>query len=67
MLNKDGSFDNIAAVLLRDSSKSKDEDEADDDSGETTQATVLKALEEKYDAMKDKLLMEASSFNTVNH
>ncbi|XP_053377355.1 trichohyalin-like isoform X2 [Mercenaria mercenaria] len=59
MLNKDSSCDNIAAVLLGDRSRSEDESEEEEESGETTDASVVKALEEKYDAMKDKLLMEA--------
>lgn len=58
VINKDGSCDNIAAVLLGDRSRSQSEGDEDEDSGETTEASVVKALEEKYDAMKDKLLME---------
>lgn len=57
VLSKDGCYDNIAAVLLSDKSRSIIEDDAEDE-GETTEASVLKALEDKYDAMKEKLLME---------
>ncbi|XP_060592636.1 LOW QUALITY PROTEIN: trichohyalin-like, partial [Ruditapes philippinarum] len=58
VINKDESCDNIAAVLLGDRSRSENDGEEDGESGETTEASVVKALEDKYDAMKDKLLME---------
>jgi hypothetical protein len=60
VINKDESCDNIAAVLLGDRSRSESDGEEDEESGETTEASVVKALEDKYDAMKDKLLMEVN-------
>lgn len=55
---KDSDYENIAAVLLGDRSRSQEENEAEEDEQGTSEANVLKALEEKYDAMKDKLLIE---------
>lgn len=56
---KDSQYENLATVLLGDRSKS--DDETEEEQG-TSEATVLKALEEKYDAMKDKLLIEVSQY-----
>ncbi|KAL4226590.1 hypothetical protein ACF0H5_014574 [Mactra antiquata] len=58
VLNKGSNYDNIATVVMKDRTISDDDDDDDDEVGETSKASVLKALEEKYDAVKDKLLME---------
>ncbi|XP_052249024.1 uncharacterized protein LOC127856876 isoform X2 [Dreissena polymorpha] len=51
-----GCYDNIATVLLGDRLKKEGEDSLEET---TEEAEVIRALQEKYDAMKDKLMMEA--------
>ena len=55
-VSHDDHHSNIATVLLGDQ-KSQDEELG----GETTEANVLKALEQKYDAIRDKLLIEVNT------
>ncbi|XP_052781835.1 trichohyalin-like [Mya arenaria] len=52
-LSDTGSYDNIAALLLGGKSRSQDEGQ------DQEEAKVVKALEEKYDAIRDKLMIEA--------
>ncbi|WAR25161.1 hypothetical protein MAR_010865 [Mya arenaria] len=51
-LSDTGSYDNIAALLLGGKSRSQDEGQ------DQEEAKVVKALEEKYDAIRDKLMIE---------
>ena len=59
-ISHDDQNKNVATVLLGDQ-KSLDEEL----SGETTEANVMSALEQKYDAIKDKLLIEVDSIAAV--
>ena len=55
-MKKDSQNDNIASVLLGDRSGLQ----AEDDSEATSEASVLRALEDKYDAMRDKVMIEVT-------
>ena len=58
-VSHDDHHSNIATVLLGDQ-RSQDEDSL----GEATEANVVKALEQKYDAIRDKLLIEVRSWRS---
>lgn len=59
-MKNDSEYENIAVVVLGDRSRSQDDNEAEADTEGTSEASVLKALQEKYDTMKDKLMVEVS-------
>ena len=50
-------YDNVAGSLLGSSKREKQDGEEE----------VVKALEEKYDALKDKLLAEVTQFMLLKH
>ena len=57
-------YNNVASVLMgRDHSVTESSEEGSETNNEETE--VVKALQDKYDALKDKLLMEVKLLHTV--
>lgn len=65
-MKKDSEYKNIAAVLLGDRSRLHGDNEMGDNVDGTSEESVVKALQEKYDAMKDKLLIEVSGVHHLD-